>query len=174
MRKELKMPGGWHNATEDCIQGERTGYEPPPPRTVYWEDVREGEDLPQLVMPITVTRCAYMASASRDFAPQHHNRDYAQQIAKTKDMFLGTHFNSGMMSRFLTDWGGPESTVRRIKLGMRRSICAGDDMIISGRVSKKYAVDDENRVDIDIQVSTQDGPAYECMGTLALPVRKDG
>lgn len=165
------MPGGWHNAIEDCIQGERTGYQPPAPQSLYWEDVREGDELPQLMMPITVTRCVYMASASRDFAPQHHNREYAQGFAKTKDMFLGTHFNSGMMSRFMTDWGGPESTVRRIKLGMRRSICAGDDMIVTGQVAKKYFQDGEHRVDLDIQVSTQDGPAYECLGTLTLATR---
>jgi hypothetical protein len=166
------MNGGWHNATEETLLAERTGYQPRPPGDLYWEDVREGDELPTLTMPITVTRCVFMASASRDFAPQHHNREYAQQRSKTKDMFLGTHFNAGMMSRFMTDWGGPMSTVRRIRLGLRRSICAGDEMIINGRVARKFVVDDEHRVDIDIVVSTQDGPAYDCGGTLALPVRK--
>lgn len=165
------MPGGWHNATEECLDAERTGYQPKPPSELYWEDVEEGDELPTLVMPITVTRCVFMAAASRDFAPQHHNREYAQQRSKTKDIFLGTHFNAGMMSRFMTDWAGPKSTVRRIKLGLRRSICAGEDMIITGRVSRKFERDGEHRVDIDIDVSTQEGPAYDCGGTLALPTR---
>ena len=163
--------GGWHNATEECLLAERTGYQPKPPREPYWEDVREGEELPTLVMPITVTRCAMMASASRDFAPQHHNREYAQQRSKARDMFLGTHFNIGMLCRFMTDWGGPRSIIRRTKLGMRRPICAGEDMIMSGCVTSKYVQDGEHRVDIDIAVSTQDGPAYVCGGTLALPTR---
>lgn len=165
------MPGGWHNATEECLDAERTGYQPKPPSDLYWEDVEEGDELPTLVMPINVTRCVMMAAASRDFAPQHHNREYAQQRSKTKDIFLGTHFNAGMMSRFMTDWAGPKSTVRRIRLGLRRSICAGEDMIINGRVSRKFERDGEHRVDIDIDVSTQDGPAYDCGGTLALPTR---
>ena len=55
-------------------------------------------------MPITVTRCVLMASASRKFAPQHHNRDYAQQHVGAPDCFSGTHFNIGLLSRFLTDW----------------------------------------------------------------------
>jgi hypothetical protein len=165
----MTMQGGWHNATEECLQAERTGYQPPPPNEVYWEQVEEGEQLPTLVMPITVTRCVFMASASRDFAPQHHNREYAQERAKTPDIFLGTHFNLGMLSRFLTDWGGPLSTLRRIKLSMRRSICAGEDMIIDGQVSRKYVQDGDHRVDIDIRVSTQNGRAYEADGTLALP-----
>ena len=165
------MPGGWHNATEECLDAERTGYQPKPPSELYWEDVKEGDELPTLVMPINVTRCVMMASSSRDFAPQHHHREYAQQRSKTKDMFLGTHFNAGMMSRFMTDWAGPLSTVRRIRLGLRRSICAGEDMIINGRVSRKFERDGEHRVDIDIDVSTQNGPAYDCGGTLALPTR---
>jgi hypothetical protein len=44
-------------------------------------------------------------------------------------------------------------------------------MIITGRVARKFVTDGEHRVDIDIVVSTQDGPAYDCGGTLALPTR---
>jgi hypothetical protein len=35
----------------------------------------------------------------------------------------------------------------------------------------KYERDGEHRVDIDIAVATQYGPAYVCGGTLALPTR---
>ena len=84
-------------------------------------------------------------------------------------MFLGTHFNIGMLSRFLTDWAGPLSTTRRIKLSMRRAICAGEDMIINGQVARKYEQDGNHLVDIDIEVTTQNGPAYKAKGTLLLP-----
>jgi hypothetical protein len=120
-------------------------------------------------MPITVTRCIYLASATRDFSPHHSNRDYAQQQVHARDMFLNTPFNAGMLSRFSTDWGGPLSRLRNLKLRMRENICAGDDMIMNGRVVRKYEEDGEPRVDIDIQVSTQDGPAYEAAATLVLP-----
>ena len=112
-----------------------------------------------------------MASASRDFAPQHHNSWYAHNRSKTRDMFLGTHFNLGMMSRFMTDWGGPLSTVRRIQLAMKRSICAGEDMIMTGRVTQRYEKDGEHRVDLDIEINTDRGAAYQAGGTLALPTR---
>jgi hypothetical protein len=164
--------GGVDSAIEECLEAERTGYQPPELRDVFWEEVVEGAELPTLVMPITVTRCVFMASASRDFAPQHHNRDYAQDRANAPDMFLGTHFNIGMLSRFVTEWGGPLSTVRRINLSMRRSICAGEDMIINGQVVRKYEQDLEHLVDIDIHVATQNGPAYEASATLALPSRE--
>jgi acyl dehydratase len=162
---------GWSPAVEEAIEGERTGYDSPAGKDRYWEDVTEGEELPPLTMPITFTRAVYLASATRDFSPQHSNREYAQQRSKTKDVFVNTPFNLGMVSRYATDWAGPRSTVRRMKITMRKPVCAGDDMIISGRVSKKY-IDEGCVVDLDIMVATQDGPATPCSATLALPSRE--
>ncbi len=165
------VKGGWHNASELMLESWRTGWQPQPFAERYWEEVAEGDELPELVMPITVTRCSLMASASRDFAPQHHNSWYAQNESKTPDMFLGTHFNLGMMSRYMTDWGGPLSTVRRMQIAMRRSICAGEDMIMTGRVKRKFEKDGEHQVDLEIEISTQQGLAYKSGGTVALPAR---
>lgn len=163
--------GGWSPAVEEAIEGERTGYRPLAYRDRFWEDVSEGEELPPLVMPITYTRCVYLASATRDFSPQHSNRDYAQGRSKARDVFVNTPFNIGMVSRFLTDWAGPRSTVRRTKVEMRGAVCAGDDMIISGRVTRKYEEDGARLVDVDVMIATQDGPATPCSATLALPGR---
>ena len=165
--------GGWSPAVEEAIRGEETGYRPPEFQGRTWESVQEGEELPELAMPITVTRCVYLASATRDFSPQHSNRDYAQQSSKTKDVFLNTPFNMGMVSRLMTDWGGPKSTVRRMKIAMRGNVCAGDDMTVAGRVTRKYVEDGEHRVDLEITISTQDGPMTPCSATLALPSQSD-
>lgn len=165
------LHGGWHNATEEMLESWRTGWTPTPPAEVCWEDVREGDALPELVMPITVTRCAFMASASRDFAPQHHNTWYCHNKSRVREMFLGTHFNLGMLSRFMTDYGGPLSTVRRIQLQMMRTIGAGEDYRMTGAITKKWEKDGEKLVDMSISIDTQLGPGYRCSGTLALPSR---
>jgi len=163
--------GGWSPAVEEMIAGERTGYRPPAPRDLCYEDVNEGDELPQLVMPITFTRCVYLASATRDFSPQHSNRDYARERSKTKDVFVNTPFNLGMISRFLTDWTGPRGVVRRIRMAMQDNVCAGDDMILTGRVTKKYLVDGEPHVDVEVTIATQDGPVSPCTTTVVLPSR---
>jgi acyl dehydratase len=163
--------GGWSPAVEEVIRGADTGYRPAPPRDRFWEDVKEGEELPRLVMPITTTRCVYLASATRDFSPQHSNREYAQQRSKTKDVFVNTPFNLGMISRFLTDWGGPRSTVRRMEMTMRDNVCAGDDLIMTGKVVRRYEEAGDHRVDVEIVIATQAGPVTPCGATLALPTR---
>ena len=80
-----------------------------------------------------------------------------------------THFNLGMLSRFMTDYGGPLSTVRRIQLQMKRTIGAGEDYMMSGVITRKYQQGGENLVDMDIRIDTELGPGYVCSGTLALP-----
>jgi 3-oxo-4,17-pregnadiene-20-carboxyl-CoA hydratase beta subunit len=166
--------GGWSPAVEEVIDGARTGYRPPAFRDRLWEDVAEGEELPRLVMPITFTRCVYLASATRDFSPQHSNREYAQERSKTKDVFVNTPFNLGMVSRFATDWAGPRAVVRRMKVAMRANVCAGDDMILTGKIVRKYIADDGPCVDLEIMIATQDGPVVPCSATLVLPTREDG
>jgi len=136
--------------------------------------VTAGEELPKLVMPFTVTRAVYLASATRDFSPQHSNRRYAQERSKTTDVFVNTPFNVGMISRFLTDWAGPRSTVRRIRFAMRGNVCAGDDMILEGRVTEKLVEDGEHRVAVEVTISTQDGPVTPCTTVVALPSRGPG
>ena len=163
--------GGWSPAVEEVIEGARTGYELPAYRDRFWEDVKEGEEIPALTMPITVTRCAYLASATRDFSPQHSNRDYARERSKTKDVFVNTPFNLGMVSRFLTDWAGPRSMVRRIQMAMRDNVCAGDDMILTGKVLRKYVEGEEHRADFEVVIATQAGPVTPCTATLVLPTR---
>jgi acyl dehydratase len=163
------LQGGWHNGTEEMLESWRTGWQTRAPADTHWADVEVGDQMPPLLMPITVTRCVFMASASRDFAPQHHNTWYCHNKSRTREMFLGTHFNLGMLSRFMTDYGGPMSTVRRIQLQMRRTIGAGEDYRMSGVITRKYQESGENRVDMDILINTDLGPAYTCSGTLALP-----
>ena len=165
---EDAAPEGLSQATEDALDTGRCTHLPPDQR-VFWDDVTEGDALPTLVMPITVTRCIYLASATRDFSPHHSNRDYAQQQVGARDMFLNTPFNTGILSRFVTEWGGPASRLRKLKLAMRENICAGDDMIIDGLVARKFEDAGDHFVDIDIQVSTQDGPKYTAGATLLLP-----
>jgi hypothetical protein len=61
--------------------------------------------------------------------------------------------------------------VRRVKIVMKDNVCAGDDMIVSGVVAGRRIEDGEGLVDLDITISTRDGPATPCAATVALPRR---
>ena len=44
--------------------------------------------------------------------------------------------------------------------------------MMSGAITRKWEEDGEKRIDMDIAIQTQLGPAYRCSGTLALPSRR--
>jgi acyl dehydratase len=163
--------GGYSNAVEEALEGDKTPYQPIIGAEICWEDVNEGDILPEIRMPITMTRCVLMASATRDFSPQHSNPDYAKKRSGTRDVFVNTQFTMGMVSRLVTDWAGPIAAVRRIKAKMQGNVCAGDDMIVTGQVTRKYLQGDEHRVDIKVAINNQDGPTTPCEATVALPSR---
>ena len=50
-------------------------------------------------------------------------------------------------------------------------MCAGDRGILTGRVTKKYLVDGEPPVDVEVTIATQDGPVSPCQTTIVLPSR---
>jgi acyl dehydratase len=165
--------GGWSPAVEEMLQGERTGYRPPAFPDRVFEDVAIGEALPTLRMPITVTRCVYLASATRDFSPQHSNGAYARERSRTREVFVNTPFTLGMVGRLLTEWAGPASTIRRIGVALRGAVCAGDDMIVTGTVTGKRVEGAAHVVDVAVTIATQDGPVTPGTATVVLPTRRE-
>jgi acyl dehydratase len=166
----LELKGGYSNAIEEAIEGDKTPYQPAI-GSLFWEEVSEGEELPEIRMPINMTRCVFMASATRDFSPQHSNPEYAKNRSKTKDVFVNTQFNMGMVSRLATDWAGPTAVVKRVKIRMKDNVCAGDEMIVTGKVVRKYIEGDEHKVDLVVTISNQDGPTTPAEATVVLKSR---
>jgi len=138
---------------------------------LYFEDVEEGQELPPLSMDMTVTKLMMAASATRDWQPMHHDRDYARNKSKAKDIFINTGFNMGMMCRAITDWAGPKSFITRLNFKMEKSIYAGDTMTITGKVTGKRVADGNKLVDIDLLVSSQTEPTTRASATVMLPSR---
>src|SRR5262249_55680748 len=120
---------------------------------------------------ITQLRCVYVASASRDFSPQHVDPVYARERARADDVFVSTPFVIGMVSRFLSDWGGPHTAVRRLTLSMQKNICAGDDMILSGTVTAKRHTAQSSAIEVTVTISTDAGEAMRAEAVIDLPLR---
>ncbi len=102
--------------------------------SVTFNQLRVGEQLPQLVHEVTTTSIVLGALASRDWRPMHHDRDFAQQRNGTRDIFMNTPNQAAWLERFITDWAGPKARIGRYTFRMGDAICPGDTMVISGQV----------------------------------------
>jgi 3-oxo-4,17-pregnadiene-20-carboxyl-CoA hydratase beta subunit len=107
-----------------------------------FDDVRVGEELPELVVDITTTLIVAGAIASRDFQDVHHDEALARQRG-TPGIFMNILTTNGFVGRFVTDWAGPDATVRGIAIRLGVPNYAGDTMRLTGRVT---SADAEGRV----------------------------
>lgn len=123
--------------------------------TRAWSSVNEGDAMPSLEWgTITVTTQAMDVAGTRDLYPIHHDRDFAKNNG-ARDIFVNTMFYQGLLGRYVTDWGGPESFPRKLGFDMRATNCPGDTLTVHGKVAKKYEDSGQKLVDLDVRVDNQ-------------------
>ena len=96
--------------------------------------VQVGDSLPELAIPITSSLVVGGALASRDFTPVHHDRA-AAQAAGLGDVFMNILTSNGLVGRYVTDWAGPNATIRNVKIKLGAPNLPGDTMTLSGTIS---------------------------------------
>ncbi len=104
-----------------------------------------GDPLPELAIPISVSLVVGGALASRDYTPVHHDRS-AAQAAGLQDVFMNILTTNGLVGRYVTDWAGPEATLKHLAIKLGTPNLPGDTMILSGSVRSVEA--DEVQVEI--------------------------
>lgn len=123
-------------------------------KNVRWEDVEVDEELPELVFPVTDTTLAKDVAGTRDIYPIHHDREFAKANG-ARDIFLNTMWYQGLLGRYATDWGGPESFPRKLGFDMRGTNCPGDTLTVRGQVTRKFEEDGKKLVDLDVRIDNQ-------------------
>ncbi|ABZ76671.1 MaoC domain protein dehydratase [Shewanella halifaxensis HAW-EB4] len=99
-----------------------------------FSNIKLGEKLPELTVPITVALITSGAIATRDFFPGHHDKDAAKELG-SPHIFMNILTTNALVQGFVEKWGG--SNIRftnlNIKLGMPNY--PGDTMVFTGEVS---------------------------------------
>ena len=108
-------------------------------------DVSVGDMLPELPIPLTVSLIVSGAVASRDYTPVHHDKAKAQQ-AGLGDVFMNILTTNGLVGRFITDWAGPNATLRNVNIKLGTPNLPGDTMTLTGTIASKQG--DEVTVDV--------------------------
>ena len=108
-------------------------------------DVSVGDTLPELPIPLTVSLIVSGALASRDYTPVHHDKGKAQQ-AGLGDVFMNILTTNGLVGRFITDWAGPNATLRNVNIKLGTPNLPGDTMTLTGTIVSKQG--DEVTVDV--------------------------
>ncbi len=115
--------------------------------TLNYAEVNIGDKLPELAIDITTGLIVGGAIATRDYEPVHHDKSVAQ-AAGLPDVFMNILTSQGLMSRFVTDWSGPETVIKKLDLKLGAPNVPGMVMTISGEVTDKD--DDSGQISIAV------------------------
>jgi uncharacterized protein len=89
--------------------------------------------LPPLTLDVTTKFVISTALATRDYQDVHHDRDAAIRRG-SKDIFLNILTTTGLVQRYVTDWAGPDTVIRGLKIRLGVPCYAGDTLTFTGRV----------------------------------------
>jgi acyl dehydratase len=127
-------------------------------------EIRVGDALPELRVPLTSSLIVAGAVASRDFTRVHHDKA-AAQAAGMQDVFMNILTTEGWVSRFVTDWAGPDAQIRKLSLKLGAPNLPGDTMVMTGKVQAK---EDQNVV-LEVVGKNAWGNHVTAAVTLSLP-----
>jgi acyl dehydratase len=103
--------------------------------TKKFNDVKVGDSLPALSIPITVPLIAGGAIATRDYFPGHHDLEAAKALG-SPHIFMNILTTNGLVEKFVEDWAGPQAVFKSIKIKLGIPNYPGDTMVITGEVSE--------------------------------------
>ena len=84
-------------------------------KTLRYDDVNVGDELPPRDVPLTRTLIVATAIASRDYQDVHHDPGLAQERG-SKDIFMNILSTNGFVGRFVTDWAGPDAVLKKVAI----------------------------------------------------------
>ena len=102
--------------------------------TKRFDDVRPGETLPELAIPITVGLVTGGAIATRDYFPGHHDLNAAKALG-SPHIFMNILTTNGLVQRYVEEWAGPEARFASLKIKLGAPNYPGDSMTFNGAVT---------------------------------------
>jgi len=132
--------------------------------SLRYDDVQVGDELPPLVVPLTRTLIVATAIASRDYQDVHHDPTLAVERG-SPDIFMNILSTNGFVGRFVTDWAGPDATIRKVAIRLGAPNHPGDTMTMTGTVTAK----EDGVVDVAVRGTNSRGDHVTGTVEVALP-----
>ena len=139
--------------------------------TIRFHDLSVGDAIPPLELPVTATVIVAGAIASRDFMPVHHDRGYATAQG-APDIFMNILTTNGYVSRFVTDWAGPEAMLQSISIRLGAPAIPDKVLRFTGEIADTREEAGLGVVAVAVRVANDLGDHATGTVVLSLPLEK--
>ena len=134
--------------------------------------VTVGDALPELAVALTASHIVAGAIATRDFMPVHHDKGYAQHQG-APDIFMNILTSNGYVSRFVTDWAGPDAVLKKIAIRLGAPAIPNTTLRFTGAVTRvDHTPTGHREVEVELRGVTEIGDHVTGSVVLLLPAAR--
>ena len=138
---------------------------------VYFEDVNEGDEIPQLKKNCSTQQLVLWAAGSGDFYQIHYDKDFAQSTG-LKGLIVHGALKHAFLGQLLHDWAGDAGQIKKFGCQYRGMDEPNQDITCRGVVTKKYQEGAQNIVELDVWTENPAGQkTTPGVATVTLPSR---
>ena len=124
--------------------------------TLEWDDVKEGEALPEIRKAPGVTQLVKYAAGSGDFNPLHH--DYAfPQAKQIGSIIVHGRFKYASLGEVVSNWLGHAGRIKSLSCQYRGMDRPDQPIVCGGAVKRKWVENGEKLVELELWTKNEKG-----------------
>jgi acyl dehydratase len=137
----------------------------------YFEDVKEGQELPEIKIQPDKQQLVKFAAGSGDFNPLHFDENFPMMKAMgISDNIVHGRFKYAQVGRLAFAFAGPKGRVKKFGVQYRGMDLINKPITVKGVVTAKHEEGGENLVDLDVWTEDAEGKkTTPGTATVALP-----
>jgi acyl dehydratase len=121
-----------------------------------WDDIQEGDALPELRKKPGVTRLVKYAAGGGDFNPLHHDYAFPQAQALGSIIVHG-RFKYASLGELVSNWLGHAGRIRKLTCQYRGMDFPDKEIVLGGTVKRKWKENGEKLAELQLQVNNEEG-----------------
>ena len=121
-----------------------------------FEDIKEGDALPELRKKPTLQTLVKYSAGSGDFNPLHHDYNFAQS-KQIGSIIVHGRFKYASLGELVSNWLGHAGRIRKLSCQYRGMDLPDKEFVCRGMVKKKSADGGNKVVELDIWAENAEG-----------------
>ncbi len=127
-----------------------------PPRKIYFENVRVGDELPAMAKsPVDRVQLARFAGATNDFNPLYIDEVHAKGLGMPS-VYAPSLLGMSFLGQLVGDWARG-ATLKKFSVKFIKMLWPGDTLVCKGRVSDRHGDGGKYFVELDVWAENQKG-----------------
>jgi acyl dehydratase len=141
-------------------------------KSLCFEDVEVGDDIPELVKNPTTRQLVKYAGASGDYYEIHYDHHFAVKSGLQDGVIVHGLLTAGWLAQLVTDWLPSPTALKKFGVSYRAMARPGDTITCKGTIVGKYDKDGAHLIDCELSAENQRGEKCAIgTATVALPRR---